>query len=217
MLLENSEDGIVLIEADDWRTKAAKEMRDAAYAEGKTPLLYKQIGGIRAMVKAARSFVENSEIAGVFGNGNAEVTITWDEDGMQCKARPDYLSDKFHISLKTTSASADPASFVRRQLGPSGYDFGLEFYKRGLIKNGVHVQNRILVIEQQPPYGCCLIALDRSKIEMCGQMVDQAIKLWRECQKTGFYRGYSTETYFAEAKPWELAEVEERALGMVGS
>jgi len=218
MLLENSEDGIVLIEADDWRTKAAKEMRDAAYAEGKIPLLYKQIGGIRAMVKAARSFVENSEIAGIFGKGNAEVTIDWNEGDLLCKARPDYLSDRFHISLKTTMASADPSSFVRRQLGPSGYDFAIEFYKRGLIANDRgNVQHRLLVVEQNPPYGCCLIGLDRSKIEMCGRMVDQAIRLWRECQKTGFYPGYSTETHFAEAKPWELAEVEERAYGMVGA
>lgn len=210
ILLEGHEDGITLIDADDWRTKAAKEQRDAAYAEGKTPILAGKMDAIRYMVGAARKFVEQSEIAGVFDTGNAEVTATWDDDGLPCKIRPDYLTDKWHISLKTTPGSANPPSWIRRQLSPMGYDFGLAFYARGLLANGIDVQHRLLVIEQNPPHGCSLIALAPSKADIADAMVEQAIQIWKRCKATGVYPSYSFQTHYAEASPWELAEAEER-------
>ena len=45
LLLEGDESRIVLIEAEDWRTKEAKEQRDQAYADGKVPLLAKGKSG----------------------------------------------------------------------------------------------------------------------------------------------------------------------------
>lgn len=211
ILLEGHEDDIVLIDAEDWRTKDAKAARDEAYANGQTPLLLKQIAGIRAMVLSAQMFIETTEIAGVLGTGNAEVTVDWEDKGVLCKARPDYLSADWHISVKTTSASAAPAIWSRRQLTPNGYDFGLMFYRRGLKANGIDVKHRFLVIEQQPPYGCALIALDPSKEALCNEMVKQSLTIWKDCQESGIFPGYSHKTHFAEATPWELAEAEERA------
>lgn len=214
ILLEGTEDGIVLVDAPDWRTKAAKEERDAAYVDCKIPLLGYQIGQIRKMVDIAREFVASTEIWDVLGKGKAEVTVDWKEGDILCKARPDYLSDGFHISVKTTTASANPALWIRRQLTPMGYDFGLAFYERGLKANGIKVEHRLLVIEQNPPYGCSLIALGPDKKAIATAMVKQAIETWKECVATGRYPGYSTETHFAEATPWELAEAEERELEM---
>lgn len=210
ILLERHEDNIVLIEAEDWRTKDAKTMRDNAYLEGKIPLLGKQIGGIRAMVDSARAFIETSEIADMWESGNPEVTVDWEEKGVLCKARPDFLSADWHVSVKTTQASAAPASWSRRMLSPMGYDFGLMFYRRGLLANGIDVNHRILVIEQCPPYGCALIALEPNKSAIANALIDDAIKIWAECQKTGIYPGYSRDTFFALATPWELAEAEAR-------
>lgn len=218
ILLEGHEDGIALIDADDWRTKAAKEARDTAYAEGKTPLLARKMEPIRDMVAAARKFVAQSEIAGCFDRGDAEVTLDWDDDGLPCKIRPDYLTDDWHLSLKTTPGSANPASWIRRQLTPMGYDFGLEFYRRGLRANGIgeECQHRILVIEQEPPYGCSLIALAPSKRDIAERAVEQAIALWKRCKATGEYPCYSTQTHYAEATTWELADAEEREIDNLG-
>lgn len=223
ILLEGHEDDIVLVDAEDWRTKDARTARDEAYAEGKTPLLLKQIDGIRAMVDSAKVFIETTELAGVLGTGHAEVTVTWEENGVQCKARPDYLKCKtgrknhpgesaWHISVKTTSSTAAPAIWTRRQLTPLGYDFGLMFYRRGLLANGMDVEHRILVIEQQPPYGCALIALEPAKAAIAESYVTEALKIWKACQASGAYPGYSSQTHYAEATPWELAEAEGRIM-----
>lgn len=212
LLLEGNEDGVVLVDAKDWRTNAAKDARDEAYRNGKTPLLPHQLDDVRGMVRAVRAYVEQTELAGVFGAGQAEVTLEWEEYGISCKARPDYLSEKFHVSVKTTPGSAEPQSWARRQMASSGYDFGLMFYERGLLANGIKVKHRLLVIEQNPPYGASLISLSGSKRDIYSTMVDFSIQLWRDCLQNATFPGYSTETYKADATQWEIAEVEERAL-----
>jgi hypothetical protein len=208
LILEGREDDIVLIKADDWRTNAAKAARDEAYAAGQTPLLEKEMAGISAMANAVKAYVDQTELAGMWTAGKPEATVTWDDNGVQCKARPDYLTDKFHVSLKTTEASADPATWARRQLSPMGYDFSLRFYHRGLLANDLDVEGRILVIEQKPPFGCSLFALSPGKVAIADAMVEHAIKLWGECIKTGMYPSYTTETAWVEVMPWELADAE---------
>jgi hypothetical protein len=211
MLLEGHSDCVVWIEANDFRTKAAQEARDAAYAEGKTPLLAGQKGDCERMLKSVREQLEKTELAGIFGTGNAEVTVEWTDNGIACKARPDYLTDRFHISLKTTAASAEPNSFNRRVLTPGGYDFSLMFYDRGLRANGWDGEHRLLVIEQEPPYACSVIALSASKEVIAMADVDRAIKLWAKCLGEGVFPGYG-DTFVAEATAWEIAAAEEREM-----
>jgi hypothetical protein len=214
MILENSEEGIVLVDAADFRTKAAQQARDEAYSEGKTPILAHQLDEIRRMVNAARASIADSELAVEFGKGDAEVSIDWEDHGITCKARPDYLTERFHISLKTTAASAEPSVWSRRQLGPSGYDFQLAFYDRGLRKNGIQVKHRLLVVEQNPPYGCCVIELGSDKRTIAEARVDQAIKTWAKCLASAKFPGYLP--HVAEATPWEIAEAEEKGLQALG-
>jgi hypothetical protein len=44
---------LVIVEADDWRTKAAKEAREIAREEGKTPILRRKLDEVERMVQAA--------------------------------------------------------------------------------------------------------------------------------------------------------------------
>jgi hypothetical protein len=45
---------LVVVDADNWMTKAAKAERDAAYAEGKCPILAKEKAAVDAMAEAIR-------------------------------------------------------------------------------------------------------------------------------------------------------------------
>lgn len=213
LILEDSEDGIVLVEAADFKTKAAREARDAAYAEGKTPILAHHFDDVKRMVKAIRLALADTELADVFGKGHAEVTIDWEDNGVICKARPDYLTDEYHISLKTTAANAEPSQFARRQLASMGYDFQLAFYDRGLKANGLNVKHRILVIEQNPPHGVCVIALGADKRTIAEVFVANAIETWAKCLAEAKFPGYANgQTFVAEATAWEIAAAEERQL-----
>lgn len=207
LLLENTEDGLMIIEADDWRTKAAKELRDEARGAGKIPVLSKQMPAVRLMAKVAREFIAQSEIAGVFGSGLPEQTVVWQEGDILCKARPDWLNDKTILHYKTTEGSASPAPFIRNQLFPMGYDVAAMFYERGLCSAR---QSVFLVQEAYEPYACSLIALDPAAAELAAEKVARAIGIWQECVRTGVYPAYVPRIHWAEPMPWHLAESEEK-------
>lgn len=217
ILLEHNENCVVWIDASDFRTKVAQTARDEAYADGKTPMLLGNRDEVYRMVNAVREQLEGTELARVFGKGNAEVTVEWMDNGIACKARPDYLTDDLYVSVKTTEASVEPVGFTRRMIGPMGYDFGIAFYERGLKANGWSGESRILAIEQKPPYGISVIALAPSKRAIAESMVDRAIPLWAACLEKASFLGYGSETHWAEASSWELAEAEESELTMIAT
>ena len=206
-------DRIVSIDAADWRTKAAKEARDLARSQGGIPMLAHKVSQVEAAVKAAKEFVAGSEIAGVFDSGKPEQTVIWKEGDILCKARADWLSDSWHISVKTTTGSANPKHYTRFTVSQQGHDTGLAFYRRGMEALGIEVEHRILLIEQDA-LGVCCFGLAPSKLEYANGRIDRAISIWQQCQKSGVYPAYPTQTCFAEAQPWELASEQEEQMNV---
>lgn len=212
MLLEGTEDGITIIDADDWRTKAAKELRDAAYVAGKIPMLIGKMEAVYSMVSAARNFISNSELKGVLDDGEPEVTLLFDLDGLPCKARCDRLTTDRRITLsyKTTQGSANPDSWIRTQLPQ--YDMATVFYERGVMAACEVEQTRCihLIQEQQFPFACSLVALAPAYRELAARRLDIAMHTWRTCEDAGFWPAYPTRICHAEPKAWQQAEAEER-------
>jgi hypothetical protein len=209
-------DRIQAIDAPDWRTKAAKAARDEARAAGKIPMLLHKVWQVEAAVMAARAFIEGSELAGLFDDGQPEVTMVFETDGVLCKARPDWLSGDHSIlcHVKTTQGSAQPDAWIRSQLVNSGYDVACAFYERGLYSlpgDGKESPTSVfLVIEQSAPYGCSLIALDPAMMDIAERKVARAIATWRQCVATDRWPAYPSRICYAQPKPWQLAEEEER-------
>ena len=114
MLLEG-EDVFVEVDARDFKSDAAKEARDAAYAAGKTPLLPHQIETVGAMNKAAHAQLDRHEEArGIFDHGKAEQTIIWQEAGIWCKARPDLIVSGGALWDYKTTTDANPDVWQRQ-------------------------------------------------------------------------------------------------------
>ena len=86
------------------------------------------------------------------------------------------------------------------------------FYERGFLSIGLQIEHRILLVEQNAPYGCCVIGLAPSRREYAASRVARALTIWRQCQKSGIWPAYPAQTCFAEAMPYELAAEEEREL-----
>lgn len=64
LLLEGS-DNIEVIDADDWRSKAAKDLREVARKEGKTPLLTHQYKESKTMVDSAMDQIRGCKELGI--------------------------------------------------------------------------------------------------------------------------------------------------------
>lgn len=207
-------DRIIPLDYPDWRTKAAKEARAQVRADGRIPMLMHKAVIVEKAVMAAKAFIANSELAGIFDSGRPEQTILWHEnpdDSMMCKCRPDWLGDEWILHVKTTQGSAQPESWIRNQLVPMGYDVAACFYERPPEMEGR--QSVFLVIEQQEPHGCSLIALAPGMHEMADAKVNRALATWAQCVASGKYPAYPSRIAWAEPPNWMIQQEEEQRLG----
>lgn len=208
MLLEQSNAKIVYVDADDYRTNAAKEQRDMVRAKGLTPILRKHEKSINEMVKAANQKIASSELKGIFENGKPEQTIVWQDGDVWCRARLDYLRNDHKVILdyKTTD-SADPETCIRK-IASMGYDMQASFYKRGLVACGGPEDAVFVFLFQEitAPYACCLIGLSNTFIEIADQKVNDAIEIWTDCIKSGTWPSYSDSVHYAEPPSWALSQ-----------
>jgi hypothetical protein len=198
-----------VIEADSWRTKDAKEKRDAARFAGRIPFLPHQYEEVLAMVTAAKYAAEPHFVVSA---GDAELTFVWEEKGTFFRIRPDWINkSRTEIwDYKTTGKLANPEDFVR-SVTAYGYDVQEAHYKRGVSKVcGTRPNFTFLVQETFPPYLCSYIELDLQFQDMGESKVRTGTKVWRECMTSGKWPGYSDRIYTIEAPPWALASWETR-------
>jgi len=212
MLLEGDESRVVVIEADDWRTKDAKAARDAAYEAGKVPVLAKQMGPIRKMVEVAQSAIEHSELRLPFKNGEAEQTMIWKEGDIWFRSRPDMLANPdVIIDYKTTTGSAEPVSWIRTALG-NGNDLQAALGLRGLrhLLKPRDPQFIFIVQEQDPPYAVSFVGLDPVFLDMAHHKLERAIRLWSDCSLTNTWPGYPSRVCWMSPPSWAYTEEEQK-------
>lgn len=208
---------VAVIEADDWRTKAAREARDDARAEGKIPLLEKNISEILAM----RSTLLSHPIAGkaFAGEGFSELSLVWkdSETGVWLKARPDWSPANFDflVDLKT-SATANPTDFARKAYG-MGYHQQAAWYLDAAeaVLGTPPSQFWFVVQDKGAPFLCSVAAFDSEALAAGRELNRKAIRQFTECLEKDEWPGYRNEnthdrdTAFMLALPgWAQREVE---------
>lgn len=204
--LLQGETGFEVIEADDWRTKAAKEARAEARLAGKVPLLAKHWDAVVAMAEAANVQLDKfADRPRPLSDGKPEQSLVWQEEGgIWCRARADWLHDD-HSTIddyKSTGASANPEAWTRGPLF-AGADIQAAFYLQGLkALTGHDAQFRFVVQENFAPYALCVIGLDPAVLMLAEKKVRLALELWRRCLESNRWPGYPTVTCWAELPPW---------------
>lgn len=182
---------------DDYKTKAAREARDAAEAEGLTPLLAKDMDKANEVAEAAKRQLAHTDVAPLFADdaGDAEVTGAWQEaNGIWCRMRIDWLPkivmEGGHVTvvdLKTTGDSANPSEWSRKMFDFGG-DIQTAFYERGLRKLVPSIKTvdfRFVVIEQNAPFAISLCRVGNQALEEARETVDLAVKMWGSCLERG--------------------------------
>jgi hypothetical protein len=217
LLLEGTETGLVIVHADDWRTKDAKTMRDEARQCGEIPLLAKDADEVRTIVEAVRAQLKGTELADVFQDGDAELSALWQEPehgGIWCRSRLDFLSTdrKLIVDLKCTEGSAAPGACVRRILD-MGYDIQGAFYHRGVqVLSGVVPQFVLLVLEVEPPYALSMVGLKPAWLALAERQVREAQAQWATCLATGHFPGYPERIAWCDCPAYWEAQMMEREL-----
>jgi len=193
-----------------WTNNAIKAARDEARSNGLVPLLPWDSAVINSMVIEAQEFIEKSALKGIFQRGKAEESAFWEDRGVHCKARLDWLTDdrEFILDYKTTD-SAHPEAFIR-QIGRMGYDLQSAFYSRGIdVLTGKRPRFVFLAQEIEAPYSCSLIGLDAAYEEIAAGRYIMALDQWKACLEANNWPAYASEIHFASPPAWLMQQHEE--------
>jgi hypothetical protein len=86
----------VHVPLDTYHKAGPREMRDAAWIAGQTPLKPSEI----EIVDGVRDAIQHRpDVARLFTAGQAEVTIQWEMDGVPCRCRPTMLARMASFSI----------------------------------------------------------------------------------------------------------------------
>lgn len=188
---------LAIIQADDFRTKAAKEQRDAATAAGNTPILEKHFAVATEIVDAGREKLKRHEDHDAFTNGAGEVALVWqDGGGIWCRALVDWLHDDLRTvdDYKTSGMSMAP-HVIGIRAEAAGWHIQAAFIERGLdtLDPAGAGRRRFRFIAQEQdgqPYDLTTMHMDEHWLTMGRKKVDAAVTLWRHATTTGRWPGY---------------------------
>ncbi len=210
------DDCVVEIDASNYKTKAAQEARDAAYALGKTPLLEHEKDAVEEMAVCLREQLDLSDCAGAFypESGPPERTIAWrPRPNVWGRCKPDWLDFDSSIiyDLKTTGGSAHPDAWARQHIKNGPYGVQAAWYRRGVsaVLGWDNPQFRFVVQESKPPYAISLIDLTPAALHVAEEKVDAALNQWAYCLEHDRWPGYPPRVVSIDAEPWELGRWEE--------
>lgn len=181
-----------IVEADDYRTKAAQQARDAARAAGLIPLLPQE----RDMLLSMRvALMANPMARKAFEAGEAEATFVArePETGVWLKARPDWIPHhgRWIVDYKTcTSAHPDD---VAKAMWEHRYFQQDPFYRDVIAMSGAPRPEKTWFVfqEKEPPYLVTVHVLDASDVTAGENLNAEAIRTFAECLLTGRWPGYS--------------------------
>lgn len=208
---------IHVIDAPDWRTKAAREERDQAREDGLLPLLEKDYEQVAAMADAIRTHPVASKLFAP-GTGRPEQTLVWRDEptGVMCRARLDWLPNKgarprLIVPDYKTAVSAEPTAF-QRTVDTYGYHQQAAWYLSGVKALGMDPEPQFLFVvqEKSAPYLVTVFHLDHMAMRIGAAKNRHALQVFKRCRAENRWPGYDDEVVSLQLPQWaENRDIEE--------
>jgi hypothetical protein len=222
---------IVVVDAGDWRTKAAQDEAKAARAAGKVPLLPFEYAQAEAMATAVR---EHPVAGRLFDPdyGAPEQSAFWQdpETGVWLRLRADWLpfADRGRRMIITdlkTTVSAEPGS-IAKSVWNFRYFQQDAWYSDGIRALGYDDDPAFVFVfvESAAPYLVTVIQLDDDARDAGRAANRKAIERYRDCMECGIWPGYdqdikrpfpgaspaptASEIELISLPPWALRQLE---------
>jgi len=129
--------------------------------------------------------------------GKAETTHMWTDaaTGLQCKCRPDWLTDDglLMVDVKTTE-DASPRGFSR-SIAQWRYHVQAAWYLDGLEQaTGTRPEQFIFIcVEKKAPFACAVYAADAEMIAAGAQTAARDLEVLAICKAADAWPGYSNQ------------------------
>lgn len=207
---------LVVIDAANYKTKAAQQARDDAHADGAVPLLPHEHEQVVAMADAIRAHPFASALFRP-GGGRAEQTLVWRDrrTGIMRRARLDWLPDaaaskpRMILPDYKTCASAEPSE-IERAIHKFGYHMQGDFYTDGVYELGLARSVAFVLVcqEKNPPYVVTVVQIHPDTLAAGAVLNDYAIEVYRQCTATGRWPGYTDDVYLGRLPGWAEVQFE---------
>lgn len=203
---------VVIVEADDFRTKAAREQRDEAIALGKLPVIARKYESAVAISNTLKANLLTEY--GIRLDGESEVAFEFQEQGEEglvtCRCMMDHvkISEGRIYDVKKIH-SAHPRVCGKHAV-EYGYDIQHSAYTSALSKLKPELEGRIdfvfLFMEIEPPYAIVPARLDGTLRELGSQRWDRAVLTWERCLNTNHWPTYTDRIVQIEAPAWAISQ-----------
>jgi len=211
LILEGSLDHLVTrIEADSYRTKAAREAKEEAYAAGLIPVNDTEAETLLGPVeRMADSVMSHPLASSLLTDFEPEVSAFWEQGGVPLKARFDaYRAAHGQIVDLKTARSARPSD-VRKAISDLGYYIQAGQYLNGATQlTGFTPEWKFVFVQNTEPYTVSVASLDEEALRQAQARISIGIRRYQEAQSSGNWPGYLTE-YKYGLTPWEAIRNEE--------
>lgn len=204
---------VVVVDADDWRSKAARDTRDEARAGGLIPVLASEWTVVEQMAAAIKAHPIASALLRP-GTGVAEQAIVWQDEqtGVWCRALFDWLPHKVDgrrtvVPDYKTARSAEPGAFARTA-ADYGYHQQDQWYTAGLtaVRGDIDPAFVFVVQEKTAPYLVTVVELDVTAKRIGHERNRRALDIYARCTREGHWPGYSEDVALVPLPRWaELA------------
>lgn len=186
LILRGGDNRLRVIDAYDWRSKAAQEAKKAAHADRLVPV---HRGDLLAATHLARAVRSHDLAAAILSEGKPEQSLYWtdEETGVTCRGRVDWLRDNAIVDVKTTTyGGSDPDAFAR---SAANFDYPLQaaHYIDGVEAiTGQRLPFLYVVVEKEPPYFVRVHQLTADDMEIGRDRARTARQLFAEYESNGY-------------------------------
>lgn len=197
---------VVHVEVDDWKTKAAQIKRDEALAAGLYPLNNAENAQALAMADSLRG---HPTVAKHLAAGHPEAAITGlDPTGswVPMKARLDILDIEARTIVDPkTSATMAPEDFGTHAWRHGYHMAAAHYIEMAAQETGTDPDEwtfLFAVVEKTAPYLTFVTRLGIAELELGRRDRLRGIDLYRECERTNKWPGYSTDIMTTTFPKW---------------
>lgn len=202
---------------DDWRTKAAQELREQARAEGKVPLLSKDVRVVEAMATKLREHPLAAQLLDP-AHGQPEQALFWrdEQHGITRRALVDWLprsvtGTRSKVVDYKTARTVEPF-VLAKDVVTYGYDMQGGWYLDGVRALELDDDPEFYLVFQMKtaPYLVTVVQLPEETLLRGRQRNDEALAIYAECVRTDTWPGFVPETEVAHLSlpAWAVPDME---------
>lgn len=206
---------IVVIDADDWRTKVAKEARDEAHAAGQVAVLRHQFDTAADMATAAHVQLQHiPDACDAFMVGHGEVVAVAQRGPTWLRTMIDWMPDTTRLyDYKTTAASAHPDAIPAR-LADGEWPIQAAMQETILDildpDNAGRRHHYFVCQETEAPYALTVSELPEATMTLGRIKLSAALATWERCMADNAWPMYGTALVRPTYPAWAVNRLMEQ-------